>query len=53
MADMAPEDHQGRAFLDGHGLAQGVLDGVKILSRLTEVQHVPAIGAKSVRRVVR
>ena len=52
MADMAPEDHQGRAFLDGHCLAKGVLNGVQVLSRLTEVQHVPAIGAKSSRRVI-
>ena len=50
---MAPEDHQGRAFLDGHCLAKGVLDGVQVLSRLTEVQHVPAVGAESGRRVVR
>ena len=50
---MAADDDQRRPVLDGTGLEQGLLQGVEVLGRLTQLDHVPAVGVEAGRGVVR
>ena len=52
LADVAAQDQQARAVLDGHGPAHGRLEGVGVVGDLAQTLDVPAVGLEALGRVV-